>query len=986
MADTHHEHGAAARLTALSDEQVGKIEAARARRKRRAERRELVTEVAVGVSFVAVAVAMWLFMAHPPLHLGLAAWLVAVCAILVRVEFEVGEGCTRPVQLAVMPMLMLLPPAAAPLLFAAAHIAARVPDVARGRIPAHRALLVIGDSWFAVAPATILLLAGPQADGHAEALVLLAAVLAQIASDFAISAVRIWAGVGVGPRSQLRAYAWVYLVDLLLAPVGYLAGAAGRIDPLMVAAVLPLAGLLSVFARERRGRIENALQLQEIAQQGRDRLQSIVQNSSDLILILGADGAIRTATGSVASIFGEDWEPDGDSRLVDRAHPDDAAPITAFLSAVAAKARGESHEAEWRMRYADGSYRHIAAAATNLLDDPHVRGIVLTARDVDDRKAFEEQLRHRAFHDPLTGLANRALFYDRVEHALTRSARESSHVAILFIDLDDFKIINDVRGHAAGDRILEEIARRLASCVRSADTAARLGGDEFGVLIDAASGPAPALRTADRVLAAFARPFDLDGEVWTVSASIGVALSVTGERGVEELLRRGDLAMYAAKRNGKRRVELYDPGLELVDLPSSDRERWFRQSDEQRQQILSVLDDPDALSIAFQPIMDLRTGRVAGYESLARFNRAPQRPPNVWFDQAHRAGLGYALEARAVQLALATPGRPEGTYLAVNLSPSSLISDEVQSVLPERLDDLVIEVTENELVSDDPQIAAAVAALRKRGARLAVDDTGAGYAGLTHVMRLAPDMIKLDRALTTGVDADPVKGALIASFVRYARDIDATVCAEGVETVAELEGLADLDVGYAQGYLIARPSSPWTTASPDAAATCLHSYAATLQDEAAASERGGHDGRLERLTGRLSRMSTRDELDSCLPTVAMELNADEVWIAGAKEVARGRARAGQLLVNDHSAPERERAALRARGHGSRLTLPVVCGGELVGMLEAYSREERPWSRFEIRRARIIAHQLGAVLARTSDGPADEPVSGTQRMALRVTCP
>ncbi|MEA2317416.1 MAG: hypothetical protein QOD44_1605 [Solirubrobacteraceae bacterium] len=964
-----HEHGAAARLTALSDEQVGVIEAARARKQRRAERRELATEAAVGVSFVAVAAAMWLVVPHPPLQLGLAAWLVAICAILVRVEFEVGEGCTRPVQLAVMPMLLLVPPAVAPLLFAAAHIVARVPDVVRGRVPAHRSLLVIGDSWFAVAPALLLTLVGAKGGTQAEIAVLALAVLAQIATDFGFSALRIWAAVGVGPRAQLRAYAWVYLVDLLLAPIGVLAASAGRIEPLAVAAVLPLAGLLSIFARERRGRIENAIQLQQIAQEGRDRLQSIVQNSSDLILILGPDGAIRTATGSVASIFGEGWEPDGDARVLDRVHPDDAALVTAFLSVVAAKANGESHEAEWRMRYADGSHRHIAAAATNLLDDPRVRGIVITARDVDDRKAFEEQLRHRAFHDPLTGLANRALFYDRVEHALTRGAREQAQVAILFLDLDDFKVVNDARGHAAGDRVLEEIARRLGSCVRSADTAARLGGDEFGVLIEAANGPRPALLTADRLLAALARPVEVEGESWTVSASIGVALSAAGDRGVEELLRRGDLAMYAAKRNGKRRVELYDAGLELVDFPSGDRERWFRQSDEQRQEILAILDDPEALTVAFQPIMDLRTGRVAGYESLARFNRMPQRAPNVWFDQAHRAGLGYALEARAVELALATPGRPEGTYLAVNLSPSSLLSEQVQRVLPARLDDLVIEVTENELVSGDPEIVAAIAALRERGARLAVDDTGAGYAGLTHVMRLAPDVIKLDRALTTGVDADPVKGALIASFVRYARDIDATVCAEGVETEAELERLADLDVAYGQGYLIARPSPPWVPASAEAAATCLLSFAATLHDEVAASERAGHDGRLERLTGRLSRIATPGELDDCLATMAMELRADDVRIAGPADA--GTAHAGQVLVSDEAAPALERDRLRAGGHGSRLTLPVVCGGELVGMLEAYSREERPWSRFEIGRARIIAHQLGAVLARTSYGTGED---------------
>jgi GAF domain-containing protein len=308
----------------------------------------------------------------------------------------------------------------------------------------------------------------------------------------------------------------------------------------------------------------------------------------------------------------------------------------------------------------------------------------------------------------------------------------------------------------------------------------------------------------------------------------------------------------------------------------------------------------------------------------------------------------------------------------VNLSPSSLIAEEVQRVLPDRLDGLVIEVTENELVSGDPEIAAGIAAFRARGARLAVDDTGAGYAGLTHVMRLAPDIIKLDRALTTGVHNDPVKAALIASFVRYARDIDATVCAEGVETLQELERLADLDVAYGQGYVIARPAGPWPVVSPDAAAACLRSFAATFHEHGPEPGDADHDRRLELVTGQLARIASRRELDACLPTVAQELHADEVRVVALDELA-GSPSVGQLLAGDESASEADRATLRALGHRSRLTLPVMCGETVVGMLEAYSRQERPWSRFEIGRARIIAHQVGAVLERTC--PSASPVAG-----------
>ena len=268
-------------------------------------------------------------------------------------------------------------------------------------------------------------------------------------------------------------------------------------------------------------------------------------------------------------------------------------------------------------------------------------------------------------------------------------------------------------------------------------------------------------------------------------------------------------------------------------------------------------------------------------------------------------------------------------------------------MLPERLDGLVIEITENELVSGDPAIHEALAGLRGRGARLAVDDTGAGYAGLTHVMRLQPDIIKLDRALTTGVDLDPAKAPLISSFVRYARDIDATVCAEGVETLAELERLADLDVAYGQGYGIARPSAPWVAGrrrrrrrpacTPSRPRWPTPSTPATPTTTAGSS--------CSRAGWRRSR-----RLRSWRPAwcpLAAELQADEVRLAGVDADAR-HAAAGRRPRGRPDAA----AALRALGFGSCLTLPITRGGELVGHLEAYAREQRPWSRFQIGRARV----------------------------------
>jgi diguanylate cyclase (GGDEF)-like protein/PAS domain S-box-containing protein len=948
----------ATRLNELFAEKIDHIEQSRVRTSRRAERRELFTELSVSVLFVLGAAAMAILVPREQGSWGTLVWLAAICAVLVQIEFEVGEGHTRPVQLVFVPMLLLLSPGLVPLAIVMAHLPAMLVKVVRRRVPPQRLLLPIADSSFSLAPALVIACAGSLASVWTAAGVCVLALGAVMLSDLAISALRMRVGLGMDPRAELRGFVWVYLVDLCLAPVGFLAGLAGQAHPGLLVGVLPLAGLLAVFARERRGRIDNALALQRVAQESRDRLQSIVQNSSDCILIVGSDATVRTLTGSVEPIFGHDWEDAQGERLLDRVHPQDAALVGAFLESVSVKPADEPQEAEWRMRYADGAYRHIAAAATNLLEDARVGGIVITARDVEDRKAFEEQLRHRAFHDTLTGLANRALFYDRIEHALSRGARADGQVAILFVDLDDFKAANDARGHAEGDRLLQEVARRLTACLRTTDTAARFGGDEFGVLLEGVTDAATVSATAARMLEALAQPIELaDGPV-AVSASIGIAISTAQDRGVEAFLRKADLAMYEAKRNGKRRAELYRSQLERLDSPDGHRGQWFARDDEQRAEIEDVLQDPDGITMVFQPIIDLRTGRIAGYESLSRFNREPRRGPDVWFAQAHRCGLGYALEAKAIAAALATPGRLAGTYLTVNLSPSSLLSDEVLRVLPDRLDGLVVEITENELVSGDPAITQALADLRSRGARLAVDDTGAGYAGLTHVMRLQPDVIKLDRALTTGVDSDPAKAPLISSFVRYARDIDADVCAEGVETLQELECLADLDVAYGQGYGIARPSAPWTPVAPEATAACLHSFQTTLGDANNTPSRADHDRRLEVLARRLAATATDAELEACLAPIAEELQADEVRLVGPYAGHDG---ATQLLADDPGADPEAAAALRVHGFASRLTLPISQGGEIVGHLEAYAHDQRPWSRFQVGRARLICYQLGPLL-------------------------
>ncbi len=949
-------------------------------RKRRAtprtERRELATESIAATTFLVLAAVLFAAFDGASAELGVAALLCAVGAVLVGIEFEVGEGGTRPLQLVLPAMLVLLPAGAVPLVLGAAFVLPRAALALARRGPAHRIVSSCADALFCLAPVLVVGLLGLPGDVTAGVLVVTAATAGQFALDFLAGALRVRLGPGLPVRVLYAPFAWVWLVDLLLLPTGLAAAALADGRPLLVLAVLPLAGLLAVFARERRGRIDNAVALQHAAQAGKARLQSIVRNASDLIAIVTPSGHLETLIGAVDPVFGADPSAAEGSALADHVHPDDAAGVAAWLAAAAAKPLAHSLEAEWRLRHDDGTFHHVSAVATNLLEDPDVAGLVLIARDVDARKAFEAQLRHRAFHDPLTSLANRALFYDRVEHAIARGEREGRPVAVLYLDLDDFKAVNDRAGHAAGDELLIAVAGRLGSALRSGDTPARLGGDEFGILLESVNGPNEAVTTAERLLATLAEPYDVGGDRVTVSASVGIALSDGLEAEVEELLRRADVAMYAAKANGKRRLELFAPALDVADPRSGEgRPMWFQTAAAQREEVVSMLEDEHALTMVFQPLVDLRTGRVAGYESLARFNDALGRPPNAWFAQAHRVGLGYELEAKALAAALAHRDRPAGTFLTVNISPSALLSETVAQILPERLDGIVVEITENEAIADDPEVAAVLAAIRSRGALLAVDDTGSGYAGLHHIMRLSPDVIKLDRSMVAGVAHDPVKGALIESFVRYAREIDAVVCAEGIEEMDDLARLADLDVALGQGYGLARPGAPWAAPAPEAVAACRTSFDRTLAGTPdGQTEQGTTDGRLELLTELLAQAREVADVERALSTVAGELHADAIRLvtptathawpaaltgtAGTWTVPSVR----QSLVGDGRAALLERQAVAALGYRSRLQIPIRSRGRTLGTLEALALEERPWSRFEIRRARIAAAGLGAALA------------------------
>jgi diguanylate cyclase (GGDEF)-like protein len=588
----------------------------------------------------------------------------------------------------------------------------------------------------------------------------------------------------------------------------------------------------------------------------------------------------------------------------------------------------------------------------------------------------QAELRDLAETDTLTGLINHRGFQQALRGELQKAAARRRSLALVAIDIDDFKAVNERHGHPFGDGVLQGVSAQLLKSIRRGDIAARTGGEEFALILPGTEAEA-AQEIAERVRNAIARLSPAGSEL---SSSAGVAVYPVDADSAGSLLQLAEGALYWAKRSGKSRTRRFDPDHVRLsgDAP-------------QRSEIERILEER-TIEPLFQPVASLTTGRLIGYEALARFPDAPDRPPSTWFAQANACGLGPELEAAAIRAALEPIGRPPGTHLAVNVSPSALSTDAVKSVLPDELSEVIIELTEHEVYVGDSLLANSLAQLRERGARIAIDDAGAGYAGLKQVMWVRPDIVKLDLELTRAIHSDPVRMALVESLVRFARRVGATVCAEGIENHDDIEVLANLDVPCGQGYAIGRPAPPWSEVSPPAAETCRDALAKAL-----VSSPGGDtptisagDRRLEHLSARLANGRSRADLNSALDLIAGELHADKVSLSRwhpDTEVVETLAESGdepedeffsleeypstarvlerqesaQVMVGDPRADRHEVELMFSLGYRTLLMVPVVNRGVSLGMVEAMCHEERPWTRTEMNRARIIANQLASVI-------------------------
>jgi diguanylate cyclase (GGDEF)-like protein/PAS domain S-box-containing protein len=535
------------------------------------------------------------------------------------------------------------------------------------------------------------------------------------------------------------------------------------------------------------------------------RFRALLSAASDVFLVIDAVGTVFYQSPAVEQVLGYRPEDRLGRKMFELTHPDDLPYLLTSIEEVALQPGGQRN-AEYRALHKDGSYRVVDATIRNLLEDEAVRGIVINYRDVTEQRELERQLRHEAFHDSLTGLANRALLIDRVEHAMLRRRRNRA-LAVMFMDLDDFKTINDSLGHAAGDNVLQAVAERLRACLRLEDTIARPGGDEFAMLVED-STPAAVEALAGRVLDGLRAPFDVAGRPLQIGASIGVAMVGADPVSADELLRDADAAMYIAKARGKGRVEVFRTSMHAAAVT--------------RLEIKSGLEhaiEREELRLRYQPIFHLRSGRLTGVEALVRWRRPAGRevPPAEFIALAEETGLidsiGRWVLTQACRQAQAwrEAGHAD-LHLCVNLSPRQLRQASIVDVLADTLEQsgldpsaLTLELTESGMVLEDgPRLHE----LRSLGVQLSLDDFGTGYSSLTHLARLPVSVLKIDRSFVSQLDRTSDGTALVTSVIQLAGALNMTTVAEGIERPEQLALLRELGCDYGQGFLLARPLDP----------------------------------------------------------------------------------------------------------------------------------------------------------------------------------
>ena len=538
-------------------------------------------------------------------------------------------------------------------------------------------------------------------------------------------------------------------------------------------------------------------------QRGQDRLAAMVEHSSDVVMLADQSGRVNYASPGLRATLGYDPESWAGRSVVDVIVDDERPDAQRQFERLVEFGHGGTVEFETTLLHADGQHRKATVVIANLVGGAAVDGVVATFRDVTEQRNLERQLSHRAFHDELTGLANRALFLDRMDHALRITRSESDPVVVLFVDLDDFKSVNDALGHAVGDQLLRSVADRIRRVAGTGDTAARLGGDEFALLLEDRGGIDRAIDVAESLLDSLREPVTIAGYDVVVLASVGVAVAAPGMT-TTSLLRDADIAMYEAKRAGKGQIRLFDPAMRLVATKHLEYRSELGEALERGQ-----------LRLVYMPFVDLRNGQVTGAEALVRWHHPEHGdvPAADFIPIAERSGfivpLGHwVIEQAFEQLARWRPR----LYLSLNVSAVQIRQPDFVERIVAATDrfhvdprDVVWEITESVLVDEGERATETVRRLREEGFRFAVDDFGAGYCSLSYLQRHPVDLLKVDRAVIAEFGADPRGNTLARTILQMAESLDLLTVAEGIETTAQLRELRRIGCDLGQGYLLSRP-------------------------------------------------------------------------------------------------------------------------------------------------------------------------------------
>jgi diguanylate cyclase (GGDEF)-like protein/PAS domain S-box-containing protein len=585
-------------------------------------------------------------------------------------------------------------------------------------------------------------------------------------------------------------------------------------------ALIRVKSALGILASQVTLAVERVTLTQELVRQrGEAVFRTLVQDTSDVIIVLDENFAVRYATPSAAKIYGH--VPAEGTPVVDILADQERLAIDPALHKPDAGATGQISAAEeqfsglWRISTRVGRILLVEVRYSDRRSDPTVGGHVLTIRDVTEQRQLEDELKHRVLHDALTGLPNRVLFSDRAEHALEMARRNDTAAAVLFVDLDDFKVINDTMGHGVGDELLAAVAERLASVARASDTAARLGGDEFALLIENLADASTAEGFADRVVAAFSEPFQLSTGTVLSTVTVGLATSEDSSDS-DQLLRHADLALYAAKSAGKRRWHRYAPTLSAGML--------------RRREMQSALEDAvakSAFELAYQPIVTLGDGHISGLEALLRWPHPTwgMLMPGQFIDIAEETGHIIPLGAWVLRQAITDLARwrgpdpdPRQPFVSVNVSARQFRDVEFIGSVRRLLGEsglvpsaLMLELTESGLLRRDERINSDLAELKHAGVRLAIDDFGTGYSSLSYLREMPIDVLKIDKSFVEGIAVSGQRLALVKGIVEIARTLEIDVIAEGIETEEQRQLMTEMGCRYGQGYLLARPM-PWDQA------------------------------------------------------------------------------------------------------------------------------------------------------------------------------